>query len=187
MKQDFRWIGLLVLVALVGCGGDPAQEEAVAEEMVDHATDVVETVVVDPAVLQMQADCAAAADAMAVRQTEASLYDRLGGRDAIFTVVTDVVARHRVNEPIMHLMEGVDDARLISQVTDFLSQASGGDVEYHGMNMVDAHAHMNLTDEHFLAAGGDVQAAMEAAGVGADEIQEMMCMFASLHGDVVRG
>ena len=187
MKQDYRWIGVLMLVAVVACGGDPAHEEPVAEETVEDAAVAVEKAAVDPAVLQMQADCAAAADAMAARQAETSLYDRLGGRDAIFTVTTDVIRRHRVNATIVHLMEGVVDAHLIAQVTDFLSQAAGGDVEYHGKNMVDAHAHMALTDEHFLSAGGDVQAALEAAGVGADEIQEVMCLFASLHGDVVRG
>lgn len=187
MKQGYRWIGLLMLVAFVACGGQSGYEDNAAEEMAKDAAASVEEVAVDPAVLQMQSGCAAAADAMAARQAEASLYDRLGGRDAIFAVTTDVVRRHRVNEPIKHLMEGVDDAHLIAQVTDFLSRAAGGDVEYNGLDMVDAHAHMSLTDEHFLTAGGDVQAAMEAAGVGEGEIQEVMCMFASLHGDVVKG
>jgi hypothetical protein len=53
--------------------------------------------------------------------------------------------------------------------------------------MVEAHAHLAINDEYFLSAGGDVQAALEAAGVGEGEIQEVMCLFASLHGDVVRG
>ena len=98
-----------------------------------------------------------------------------------------MVARHRVNPTITHLMEGVDDAYLVEQVTNFLSQAAGGDVEYHGLDMVEAHAQLAINDEHFLSAGGDMQAALEAAGVGEGEIQEVMCMFVSLHGDVVRG
>jgi hemoglobin len=183
MKFDCRWIAVLALVAVVACGGEPAQEEPVAEEA--EATN--EMPAVEPTVAKMQADCAAAADAIAERQAESSLYDRLGGREAILAVVTDVVRRHRENPTIVHLMDGVDDATLIARVTDFLSQAAGGDVAYDGMDMVTTHEHMGLTDAHFLAAGGDVQAAMEAAGVGEGEIQEMMCLFVSLHGDVVRG
>ena len=187
MNQGYRWIGLLMLVAVVACGGgDSAYEEPAVEDVAEAVEAAVETVAVDPAVLEMQAGCAAAADAMAARQAEASLYDRLGGREAIFTVTTDVIRRHRENATIVHLMAGVDDARLISQVTDFLAQAAGGDVEYVGMNMADAHGHLNLSDEHFLAAGGDVQDALVAAGVGEGEVQEVMCMFASLRGDVVR-
>ena len=187
MKQDYRVIGMLMLALtmVVGCGGDAAYEEPAAEAAAETAEAMTEAVAVDPAVAQMQADCAAAADAMAARQAESLLYDRLGGRDAISAVITDVIQRHRQNETIAHLMEGVDDERLVSQVTDFLSQATGGDVEYHGMEMDDAHARLSLTDEHFLAAGGDVQGAMEAAGVGEAEIQEVMCMFVSLRDEVV--
>ena len=187
MKQGYRLIGMLMLALtmVVGCGGDAAYEEPAEAAATEAVETMAEAIPLDPAVAQMQADCAAAADAMAARQAESSLYDRLGGRDAIFAVTTDVVRRHRENPTIVHLMEGVDDERLIAQVTDFLSQGSGGDVEYHGMNMVDAHARFEMTDEYFLSAGGDVQAAMQAAGVGEEEIQEMMCMFASLRDEVV--
>lgn len=184
MKLKSCWIVMLALVAVVSCGGDSAYEEPVAP--VEKAAASAEERVVDPAIAQMQADCAAAADAMQARQAESALYDRLGGREALFAVTTDIVRRHRVNPTIVHLMEGVDDADLIAKVTDFLSQAAGGDVEYNGLDMVAAHAHLNLTDEHFLSAGGDVQAGMQAAGVGENEIQEVMCMFASLYGEVVR-
>jgi hemoglobin len=112
--------------------------------------------------------------------------DRVSAPYAIQTVITDVIRLHRENPTIMHLMEGVDDEHLIVQVTDFISLGAGGDVEYHGKDMVTAHENLGLTDELFLSAGGDLQAAMEAAGVGENEIQEVMCMFGSLHGDVVR-
>ena len=183
MKVDYRWTVLLVVLAVVACGGETAYEKPPAEAVEEEAAP--EAAAVEP-VAQMQADCSAAGEAMAARQAEASLYDRLGGREAIHTVTTDIVARHHENEAIAHLFETTDDAALIDAVTDFLSQAFGGDVEYHGKDMVTAHAGLELNDEYFLAAGGDVQAALEAAGVGADEIQEVMCAFASLHGDVVR-
>ena len=183
MKFQARWVWLLLLVVVVGCGGESTEAPAEPAEAVEEAA--VEAAPIHPDVAQLQADCAAAADAIAARQAEAPLIDRLGGRHGIFAVTTDVVRRHHENEVISAMFEGIDDERLISQVTDFIAQGAGGEQAYAGADMVSAHAHLEITDEHFLAAGGDVQAAMAAAGVGENEIQEVMCMFASLHGEVV--
>ncbi len=139
----------------------------------------------DQQVAQLESMCAGAADAMKARQAQSSLYDRLGGRESILVVVQDVVRRHLQNEAIVRVMEGVDTDQLVVQVTDFLSAATGGDVAYKGADMVSAHAHLGLTNADFLAAGGDVEAALAAAGVGPAEIQEVMCAFVSLRGEVV--
>lgn len=139
----------------------------------------------DEKVAALEAMCAGAADAMKQRQAEKPLYDRLGGRDSIHAVVQDVVRRHLENEAIVRVMEGVDTDRLVEQVTDFLSAATGGDVAYTGRDMVAAHARLELTNADFLAAGGDVEAALVEAGVGSAEIQEVMCAFVSLRGQVV--
>jgi hemoglobin len=139
----------------------------------------------DQKVAQLESMCTGAADAMKERQAQSSLYDRLGGRESILVVVQDVVQRHLQNEAIVRVMEGVDTDRLVVQVTDFLSAATGGDVVYKGADMVSTHAHLGLTNADFLAAGGDVEAALVAAGVGPAEIQEVMCAFVSLRGEVV--
>jgi len=139
----------------------------------------------DQQVAQLDAMCAEAQPAMAARQSERKLYDRLGGRDAIHTVVEDVVRRHQHNEAIAHLLDGVDLERLVNQVTDFLASATGGDVAYRGRDLKSSHARLELTNADFLAAGGDVEAALVAAGVGSGEIQEVMCAFVSLRGEVV--
>jgi hemoglobin len=139
----------------------------------------------DQQVAQLDSMCAEAQNAMTARQSERPLYDRLGGRESIHKVVHDVVQRHLVNDEIVDLMEGVDTDHLVEQVTDFLSAATGGDVTYTGRDMASAHDHLELTNADFLAAGGDVEAALVAAGVGAGEIQEVMCAFVSLRGEVV--
>ena len=139
----------------------------------------------DQQVAQLESMCAGAAEAMKARQAQSSLYDRLGGRESILVVVQDVVQRHLRNEAIVRVMEGVDTDALVVQVTDFLSAATGGDVAYTGRDMASSHAHLKLTNADFLAAGGDVEAALVAAGVGPAEIQEVMCAFVSLRGEVV--
>ena len=150
----------------------------------DHKADS-EQLTPDQHVAKLESMCSGAQSAMKARQAERPLYDRLGGRESIHTVVHDVVQRHLVNDAIAHLMEGVDTDHLVEQVTDFLSSATGGEVTYEGRDMATAHAHLELTNADFLAAGGDVEAALVAAGVGAGEIQEVMCAFVSLRGEVV--
>lgn len=178
-KHAFVLLLAFAILATSACSGTTSEPDVAAEPPAQPEPTPEEKVA------ELDAACAEAADAIAQRQAETSLYDRLGGRDAIHAVVVDVVRRHQVNEQIARLMEGVDTARLIEQVTDFLSSATGGDVEYNGMDMAAAHAQLGLTNADFLAAGADMQAALEAAGVGENEIQEVMCAFASLRGEVV--
>ena len=82
---------MLAVVAVVACGGesDTAPEEPAAPAETAAAE---EAPAADP-VAEMQAGCAAAAEAIAARQAETSLYDRLGGRDAIHAVMKHAIAK----------------------------------------------------------------------------------------------
>lgn len=171
---------IILLVGLAGCSG-PAEE---AVEAVEEAVQEAE-LTPDQHVAEMEAMCAGAAEAMTARQVEASLFDRVGGREGIHQMVADTVARHQVNETIVHTLEGVDPEHLISQVTDFLVGATGGENVYAGRDMVEAHAHLSLSNAEFLAAGSDLGASMDAAGWGEGEKQELLCAFVDLRSQVV--
>ena len=151
----------------------PASTEASAEPTVDEQIQMLDEM------------CADASEAMKLRQETQSLYDRAGGRDAISQVVQETVRLHLENDKIKGLFDGVDTEQLIQQVTDFLVVATGGEGEYTGRDMVAAHAHLNLTNDDFLAAGGDLKKAMQTAELGEDESQEILCAFVSLRADVV--
>jgi hemoglobin len=174
---------LVLLVAFTGCGG--AGEDAAPEPAAVEETPAAVELTPDEQVAGMEQMCAEAAEAMTAWQAESTLFDRVGGRDGIHAVVADTVARHQVNDQIVHLMEGVDADHLVAQVTDFLVVATGGEGEYSGQDMKAAHANMALSNADFLAAGGDLGAAMEAAGWGEGESQELLCAFVGLRGDVV--
>jgi hemoglobin len=175
---------MIALVALLAGCSAPVE---VAEEKAAPVEEAVEEVepTPDEVVAELEAMCGGDQEAMAARQAETSLYERVGGREGIHTVVADTVARHLVNEQILHLMEGVDTDRLIAHVTDFLVVGTGGEGEYTGRNMVDAHAHLALSNLEFLAAGDDLGAAMAAAGWGENEKQELLCAFVGLRDQVV--
>jgi hemoglobin len=126
------------------------------------------------------------APARAQRQRAKPLYDRLGGREAIHAVVTDIVDLH-FSEPITKpLTKGVDKAKLVRLVVEWLCQAAGGEVKYSGRDMVSAHAHLNMTDVHFMAAGDQIMRSLIKHGVPEPEIQEVMCAIIAHHDDVIR-
>jgi len=167
---------LMMMVSFTGYSGSVEAEKSMSAAVEPTA---------DEHAAELEAMCTGAADAMTARQAEKSLYDRVGGREGINAVVADTVARHLVNEKISHLMEGVDADHLIKQVTDFLVVGTGGEGEYTGRSMADAHAHMGLSNVEFLAAGNDLGESMKAAGWGENEIQEVLCAFVGLRGEVV--
>lgn len=185
MESRGKFVCLVILlVALAGCGGTAEEPEDQAVEAPPEPTAEVEPTP-DEQVAGLEQMCAEAGAAIESRQAESTLYDRIGGREGIQIVVADTVQRHLVNEQIKHLLDGVDTDNLVAQVTDFLVVATGGEGEYSGRGMAEAHAHLELTNADFLAAGSDLGAAMESAGWGEDEKQELLCAFVSLRGEVV--
>ena len=132
---------------------------------------------------KMFADSAAA---RAERQRAKPLYERLGGRPAITAVVTDIIDLH-FNEPITApLMKGVDKTKLVRLVVEWLCNAGGGPEKYTGRDMVAAHAHLGMTDVHFMAAGEQIMRTLQKYKVPEPEIQEVMCAIIAHHDDVIR-
>jgi len=170
---------------LAACGGTSTDVPQEAASQPEAQVEQAPAPTPDEQVAGLEAMCAEAQPAMAARQAEDSLFNRVGGRDGIEKAVAETVRLHQINEPINHLMEGVDPDHLTEQVTDFLVLATGGQGEYDGRNMVDAHAHMNMNNAQFLAAGSDLGAGMTFAGWGENEKQELLCAFVGLRPQVV--
>jgi hemoglobin len=129
---------------------------------------------------------AESAAARADRQRAKPLYERLGGRDAIRAVVTDIVELHYTDPVTAPLCVGVDKQKLIGHVVDWLCRAAGGAATYSGRDMVSAHAHLHMTDVHFMTAGGHIVSCLKKYNVPDPEIQEVMCAIIAHHDDVIR-
>ena len=137
-------------------------------------------------VAELKKMAAATAAARAERQAKKPLYERLGGRDAIKAVVTEVCELHYTDEITKPLFKGVDRGKLIDHVVNFLAQGAGGPEKYTGRDMVNAHKHLNMTDVHFVTAGDHIVRAMKKFGAGEHEIEEVICMIVAFHDDVIR-
>jgi hemoglobin len=178
---------VLALAAMLATGCAPADETgdaASAPAAEEAAPTDAEPTPADQA-RELEAMCSENAEAMAARQAESSLYERLGGTDRIHDIVTEIVRLHGENEAIQGMFEGVDREGLIDGVAEFLVVGSGGPGEYTGLGMEEAHAHLRLTNADFLAAGGDVMQAMRNKGCGEEEIQEVVCALVALRAQVV--
>lgn len=133
----------------------------------------------------MIADCDACAEDRAARHAETPLYQRLGGHEKIEEFVATLVDLHLQNEVVKPYLEGADLERLATNLVDFIGAGTDGSETYTGRSVADSHAGMGVTPEVFLAAGGDIGAAMQAVGWGADEQQEFMCIILSMKDDVL--
>lgn len=160
------WLGLAAGTALAAGAAEP--EPSAGEQ-----------------IAQIKAMCNDAAPDIEERQAESSLYDRLGGRDAIHSLTDEIVRLHLENDDIKHIFEGVDTDRLSNQVTDFMVAGYGGEGEYTGRDMSTTHAHLGITNEDFLSAGGDIEQALQNLGHGEEETQEVICSLMPFHEQVV--
>jgi hemoglobin len=56
---------------------------------------------------------------------------------------------------------------------------------YTGRDMVTAHAHLNMTDVHFMAAGDQIMRVLKKYNVPEPEQQEVLCAIIAHHDDVI--
>ena len=113
------------------------------------------------------------------------LYARLGGVNAIRTVVGDFLARVAADGRINAFFRGVDLDSLQTKLTDQICQATGGPCRYAGKGMREAHADMTITDGDFDALIEDLAGALDHAGVGPSEERELLGTLNGLRGEIV--
>lgn len=114
-----------------------------------------------------------------------SLFDRLGGSDAIRKISSDLVDNHMSNAKISARFAGSDVDNLKKVAGDFFITGAGGPAVYSGADMITAHKHMNISGEEFLAVLDDAVGALEKNNVGQREKEEVLFILYSLKGQVM--
>ena len=128
------------------------------------------------------------APAMAQAKKEKSLYQRLGGYDAIAAVVDDFIGRLISDARFEKFFAGfsVDSRKRIRQhLVDQLCVATGGPCIYMGRDMKTTHAGLGLTEADWNAAAGHLVASLDKFKVGKKEKNEVLAFVASLKKDIV--
>jgi hemoglobin len=114
-----------------------------------------------------------------------TLYERLGGRDAIAAVVDDFVNRSTSDPRIRERFFNTDAATLKRLLTELVCGAAGGPCTYTGRDMHTSHAGMELVDEEFTALVEDLVAALAHFKVGEREQAELLGAIGPLKPQIV--
>ncbi|OBI49667.1 hemin receptor [Mycobacterium kyorinense] len=113
-----------------------------------------------------------------------SLYDRIGGYEALEVVVEDFYARVLADSELAVFFAGTNMNRLKGKQAAFLAAALGGPEPYSGASMKQVHQGRGITLHHFNLVAGHLCDALAAAGVPAETISEIVARLTPLAGDI---
>jgi hemoglobin len=114
-----------------------------------------------------------------------SLFERLGGEDAITAVIEEFVARCAADDRINGKFIRSDVPRLKANLVDMVCEATGGPCTYSGRDMRTTHDGMAVTAAEFDALVEDLVATLDKFGVGEAEKTELLNALAPMRPDIV--
>ncbi|WP_123538321.1 group I truncated hemoglobin [Halosimplex salinum] len=116
---------------------------------------------------------------------EDTLYERLGGQDAIDAVVEEFYDRVLADDDLQPYFADTDTDELRAHQKAFISYVAGGEEAYDGPGMGAAHDHLNVTAEAFGRVAEHLDASLRACGVDDPEREGLLSAVADLQDDVV--
>jgi hemoglobin len=119
-----------------------------------------------------------------------SLYERLGGYDALAAAVDDLLPRLHADPRIGVYWKGQNThskRRSRQLLLDFLVEALGGPAAYYGLDMKTAHHGLGIDEGDWSAMEVHVVAVLDKFGIQGREREEFLAAAGSLKGDVVQG
>jgi hemoglobin len=114
-----------------------------------------------------------------------SLYERLGGLEAINAVVDDFAARCASDNRINAKFARTDISRLKRMLVDQVCQASGGPCTYTGRDMTETHRGMGVTAGEFDALVDDLVATLGKLGVAQADQDELLGLLGPMRSEIV--
>ena len=115
-----------------------------------------------------------------------SLYDRLGGVDAIKAVVKDFVEEQVAKDSRINArFANTDIPKLEEHLTNQICEATGGPCKYTGRSMKESHAGMGITEAEFGALVEDLKKSLAKFNVPQPEQDELIGALAKMHDDIV--
>jgi hemoglobin len=124
----------------------------------------------------------------AARAQEKSLYDRLGGYNAIAAVTDDFIGRLVGDKRFARFFGGhsKDSLKRIRQhIVDQLCEATGGPCVYTGRTMKASHEGLNISEEDWQVAVDHLAATLDKFKVGKREKDELLGAVSKFKNDIV--
>ena len=114
-----------------------------------------------------------------------SLYQRLGGKDAITAVVDKFVGNVAADNRINKFFASTDIPKLKTHLVNQVCEATGGPCKYTGRTMKATHTGMGLTNADFDALVQDLVGALDFYKVGKAEKDELLAALGPMRSDIV--
>ncbi|MDA0305336.1 MAG: group 1 truncated hemoglobin [Proteobacteria bacterium] len=117
-----------------------------------------------------------------------TLYERLGGYDAIAAVAGDILPRLQSDPQLGRFWDNRGDdgiAREAQLLIDFLSTSAGGPMLYTGRDMKLSHAGMGISDSDWSTFIGHIEASLDHFGVADPERSDVLGFIDSTKADIV--
>lgn len=117
-----------------------------------------------------------------------SLYERLGGYNAIAAVVDDFIGRLASDEKFSRFFTGfsIDSKKRLRQhILNQFCEAAGGPCVYTGRTMKTSHTGLGITEAEWDAAAKHLVASLDKFKVSEKEKSELLNFVGGLKGDIV--
>jgi hemoglobin len=114
----------------------------------------------------------------------ASIYDAIGGYQAIEIVVDDFYTRVLSDDQLSGFFTGSNINRLKGKQVEFFAAALGGPEPYTGAPMKQVHQGRGIMMSHFTLVAGHLADSLSAAGVAQATIDDIMGAVAPLAAEI---
>ncbi|MCV7260347.1 globin domain-containing protein [Mycobacterium shimoidei] len=121
---------------------------------------------------------------MSRKDKSTSIFDKIGGHEALEVVVEDFYARVLDDDELAGFFAGTNMDRLKGKQAAFLAAALGGPEPYKGPSMKQVHQGRGITMHHFDLVAGHLTDSLTAAGVPAETITEILGVIAPLADEI---
>ena len=118
----------------------------------------------------------------------ATLYQRLGGYDALAAVTDDFIGRLATDPQLGRFFTGFSNdskVRIRQHVVDFLCVATGGPCKYTGRDLKTSHTGLNITESDWNLTVRHLTATLDKFKVPEKEKNEVLQAIGSQKGDIV--
>ncbi|GAA0546626.1 group I truncated hemoglobin [Actinomadura livida] len=116
-----------------------------------------------------------------------SIYESIGGEEALTAVVDDLYERILADDLLNTYFVGLNVNKVKGRQVEFFGQALGGPMAYQGRAMKDVHLGLGIEQEHFDRVADHLVASLIDAGVPKETIGEIAAIVLPLADHIVAG
>jgi hemoglobin len=115
-----------------------------------------------------------------------SLFERLGGEEAVSAVVEQFYELMLKDQRVSHFYEAADMGKLKCRQKDFITLVTGGPNHYEGTDMKTAHCKMSISSKDFDVTWENLENSLKHFSVEEVLIEELKAIFYSVQEEIVK-